>query len=106
MNKSEAIFLMDSIPVRICKIAREKSCKFGKDFFESSQDIGYSAVSKQYYYGYKLNLVLSVNGIFQSMNLTKASVYDVNVLKVIKYGKMNNAILVGDKEFISKRSKN
>ncbi len=105
LNRSEDIFLMDSIPVPICKIAREKRCKFGKDSFENSPDKGYSAISKQYYYGYKLHLVTSVNGIFESMDLTKASVHDVNVLKEIKYGKMSNATLVGDKGYISKEVK-
>jgi hypothetical protein len=105
LNKSEDVFLMDSIPVPVCKIAREKRCKFGKDSFEGSPDKGYSAISKQYYYGYKLHLVTSVNGIFESMDLTKASVHDVNVLKEIKYGKMSNAILVGDKGYISKEVK-
>ena len=42
MNKSEDIFLMDSIPIPVCKIAREKRCKFGKDSFENSPDKGYS----------------------------------------------------------------
>lgn len=105
LNRSEDIFLMDSIPVPICKIAREKRCKFGKDSFENSPDKGYSAISKQYYYGYKLHLVTSVNGIFESMDLTKASVHHVNVLKEIKYGKMSNATLVGDKGYISKEVK-
>jgi len=105
LNKSEDVFLMDSIPVPVCKIAREKPCKFGKDSFENSPDKGYSAINKQYYYGYKLHLVTSVNGIFESMDLTKASVHDVNVLKEIKYGKMSNATLVGDKGYISKEVK-
>lgn len=105
LNRSEDIFLMDSIPVPICKIVREKRCKFGRDSFENSPDKGYSAISKQYYYGYKLHLVTSVNGIFESMDLTKASVHDVNILKEIKYGKMSNATLVGDKGYISKEVK-
>jgi hypothetical protein len=105
LNRSEDVFLIDSIPVPVCKIAREKRCKFGKDSFESSPDKGYSAVSKQYYYGYKLHLVTSANGVFHSMDLTKASVHDVNVLKEIKYGKMSNATLVGDKGYISKEVK-
>ena len=105
LNKSEDVFLMDSIPVPIGKIAREKRCKFGNDFFETNPDKGYSAISKQYYYGYKLHLVTSANGIFHSMDLTKASVHDVNVLKEIKYGKMSNATLIGDKGYISKEVK-
>ena len=105
LNKSEDIFLVDSIPVPICTIAREKRCKFGDQSFETKPDKGYSAITKSYYYGYKLNLVTSVNGIFHSMDLTKASVHDVNVLKEIKYGNMSNATLVGDKGYISKEVK-
>lgn len=105
LNKSEGVFLIDSIPVPICKIAREKHCKFGKDCFETSPDKGYSAISKQYYYGYKLHLVTSSKGVFYSMDLTKASVHDVNILKEIKDGKMSNATLIGDKGYISKEVK-
>jgi hypothetical protein len=105
LNKSEDIFLIDSIPVPICKIAREKRCRFGNDTFETKPDKGYSAISKQYYYGYKLHLVTSANGIFHSMDLTKASVHDVNILKEIKYGKMSDATLIGDKGYISKEVK-
>ena len=105
LNKSEDIFLMDSIPVPICKMAREKRCKFGNDSFETNADKGYSAISKQYCYGYKLHLVTSVNGIFHSMDLTKVSIHDVNVLKDIKYGKMNKATLINDKGYISKEAK-
>ena len=64
LNKSEDIFLMGSIPVPICKIAREKRCKFGNDSFETKPDKGDSAIIKQYYYGYKLHLVTSANSIF------------------------------------------
>lgn len=39
------------------------------------------------------------------MDLTIASVHDVNVLKEIKYGKMSYAILIGDKGYISKEVK-
>jgi hypothetical protein len=96
---------MDSVPVPIYKIVREKRCKFRKDYFETKSDKGYSAISKQYNYGCKLHLVTSVNGVFHSMDLTKASVHDVNDLKEIKYGKMSNATLIGDKGCISKAVK-
>ncbi len=68
-------------------------------------DKGYSAISNQYYYGCKLHLVTSVNGVFHSMDLTKASVHGVNVLKEIKYGKMSNTILIGDKGYLFKEVK-
>jgi IS5 family transposase len=105
MTAGEDVFITDSIPVPICKIAREKRCKFENDSFESKPDKGYSAVSKQYYYGYKLHVVTSVEGIFHSMDLTKASVHDINILKEIKHGKLYNATIIGDKGYISKEVK-
>lgn len=105
MTVNEDVYITDSIPVPICKIAREKRCKFENDSFESKPDKGYSAVSKQYYYGYKLHVVTSVEGIFYSMDLTKGSVHDVNMLKEMQYGKLHNVTLIGDKGYISKEVK-
>lgn len=103
LNEGEDVFIIDSIPVPVCKIAREKRCRFGRDNFEAAPDKGYSAVTKSYYYGYKLHLVTSVRGIFYSMDLTKASVHDVHYLKEIAHTEMRNATLIGDKGYITKQ---
>ena len=99
--EGEDVFIIDSIAIPVCKIAREKRCKFGRESFEASPDKGYSAVSKSYYYGYKLHLVTSVTGVFYSMDLTKASVHDVLYLKEVKQSGMKNATLIGDKGYLS-----
>jgi IS5 family transposase len=103
LNDAEDVFLVDSIPIPVSKIAREKRCKFGSECFENAPDKGYSAVTKSYYYGYKLHLVTSIKGIFHSMDLTKASVHDVSYLQEIKCSGMNNATLIGDKGYLSKQ---
>ncbi len=103
LNEGEDVFIIDSIPVPVCKIAREKRCKFGRDAFESAPDKGYSAVTKSYYYGYKLHLVTSVKGVFYSMEVTQASVHDVHYLKEVADTKMKNATLIGDKGYIAKQ---
>jgi Transposase DDE domain len=103
LNEAEDVFLIDSIPVPVCKIAREKRCRFESESFEKAPDKGYSAVTKSYYYGYKLHLVTSVKGIFYSMDLTKASVHDISYLKEIEYSGISNAILIGDKGYLSKQ---
>lgn len=77
LNKGENVYLMDSIPVPVCKLAREKRSKICKHNYLSAPDKGYSAVNKSYYYGYKLYLVTSFQGVFHFMDLTKASVHDV-----------------------------
>jgi len=101
LNESEDVYLVDSIPVPICQIAREKHSKICKENFETAPDKGYSAVSKSYYYGYKLHLVTSVRGIFHSMDLTKASVHDVHYLSEIKNSGLSKCTLIADKGYLS-----
>ena len=101
MNLGENVFIVDSIPVPICKLAREKQIKICKENFKTAPDKGYSAVNKSYYFGYKLHFITSVRGIFHSMDLTKASVHDVHFLSQLKYTGLNNCTLVGDKGYIS-----
>jgi hypothetical protein len=101
MNLDEDVYLADSIPVPICKLAREKQVKICKEQFETAPDKGYSAVNKAYYYGYKLHLITSVRGIFHSMDLSKASVHDVHFLPQLKYTGLNNCTLIADKGYLS-----
>ena len=101
LNENEDAYIVDSIPVPVCQIAREKRSKICKEDFKNAPDKGFSAVSKSYYYGYKLHLITSVTGIFQSMDLTKASVHDVHYLSDVKYSGLNNCVLLGDKGYLS-----
>jgi len=101
LNEFEDVYLVDSIPVPVCQIAREKQSKIFKESFETSPDKGYSAVSKSYYYGYKLHLITSVRGIFQSMDLTKASIHDVHYLSQVKNSGLSTCTLIADKGYLS-----
>lgn len=102
MNVHQNVFIVDSIPVPVCKIVREKSSKICRENFETAPDKGYSAVNKAFYYGYKLHLVTAANGVFHSMDLSKASVHDIHFLNDVKYSGLNNCILIGDKGYLSK----
>jgi hypothetical protein len=101
MNQSENTFIVDSIPVPVCRIVREKSSRVCRENFETEPDKGYSAVNKAWYFGYKLHLVTSVKGVFQAMDLSKASVHDIHYLNDIKHSGLNNCILIGDKGYLS-----
>ena len=102
LNEGENVFLIDSIPVPVAQIAREKQSKICKEHFETSPDKGYSAVQKSWFYGYKLHMVTSIKGVFHSMELTKASVHDIHYLKEVKYSGLNTCTLIGDKGYLSK----
>lgn len=101
LNEFEDVYLVDSIPVLVCQIAREKRSKICEESFATSPDKGYSTVSGSYYYGYKLHLATSVRGVFHSMDLTKTSVHDVHYLSEVKRFGLYMCILITDKGYLS-----
>lgn len=101
LNEGENVFIVDSMPIAVCKNAREKRLKACCHNFETKPDKGYSAVNKQYFIGYKLHLVTSLRGVFYSMDLSKASVHDLHYLNDVKHSGMNNCTLLADAGYIS-----
>ena len=102
INEQADIFAIDSMPLEICRISREKRNKMGKESQYHSPDKGYCASQKKYFYGYKLHSVCSAAGVIQSLDLTKASVHDVHYLKDVKE-LFSNCIIVGDKGYIGRQ---
>lgn len=96
----EDYFIIDSMPLEVCKLSREKRVKICKERYESSPDKGFCAAQDFYFYGYKLQGVCSVNGIFHSIELTKASVHDATFLKEMN-NQLSDCVLIGDKGYLS-----
>ena len=101
LNEGENIYLVDSIPVPICKNARINRSKICKDDYETAPDRGYSAVTKSYFYGYKLHLATSIRGVYSSMELTKASIHDIHFLNEVKHSGITDCALIADKGYVS-----
>lgn len=101
LSEGENFFIVDSMPIPVCKNAREKRLKACCEVFETAPDKGYSAVSGQYFIGYKLHVVISLKGVCFSMDLSKASVHDLNYLSDIRETGMNNCTLIGDAGYLS-----
>ena len=96
----EDYFIIDSMPLEVCKISREKRAKVCKERFESAPDKGFCASQDFYFYGYKLQGVCSVNGVFHSIELTKASVHDATFLQEMN-SQLSDCVLIGDKGYLS-----
>ena len=101
MNEGEDYFMVDSMPIPICKNAREKRLKVCREVFETAPDKGYSAVNRQYFIGYKLHMVISHKGVAHCMDLSKASVHDLHYLTDVRLSGMNNCTLIGDTGYLS-----
>ncbi|MDP4289642.1 MAG: IS982 family transposase [Bacteroidota bacterium] len=100
INEFEDYFVVDSMPLEICKntkVSRSTICK--EDEF-SFFDKGYCASQSLYYFGYKLHGICSVNGIFQSINITPASVHDIHFMKDIQM-QLSDCVIIGDKGNLS-----
>lgn len=92
--------VIDSVPVPVVKMAREKTFKAFKKSFDSAPAKGYSAVSKSWFIGYKLHVVIFDNGVVQQSGLTKANVHDISFLKQIEALPLKKTLL-GDRAYIS-----
>jgi len=97
----ENYFIIDSMPLEICKISREKRVKICKEAYAISPDKGFCASQKMYFYGYKLHGITSLNGVFYSIDLTKASVHDNEILGDVK-SQLPDVVLLGDKGYVGK----
>lgn len=96
----ENYFIVDSMPLEVTKLSRSSRSKICKENYETSPNKGFSASQKMHYYGYKLHAVTSINGVFKSFDISKASIHDINYLKDIKM-QLNNCVIIGDKGYLS-----
>ena len=96
----ENYFIVDSMPLEICKFSRHNRVKICKEEFETAPSKGFCASQNNWFYGYKLHGVCSVSGVFHSLDITKAEVHDVHFLKNIKH-QMSDCVVLGDRGYLS-----
>lgn len=96
----EDYFIVDSMPLEICKFSRHNRLKICKEEFEKAPSKGFCASQNNWFYGYKLHGVCSVSGVFHSLDITKAEVHDIHFLKNIKQ-QMSDCVLLGDRGYLS-----
>ena len=100
MDGNENYFCVDSKPIEVCRLARGKRCKMGKDEdFSMAPDFGYCASQGCFFFGYKLHAICGLSGVIHSYDLSKASVHDINYLKDIK-NMYSDCSIFGDKGYI------
>ncbi|MBL4587038.1 MAG: IS982 family transposase, partial [Flavobacteriales bacterium] len=100
-NEFEDYFIVDSMPMEVCKLSRSGRSKICREHLYSSPEKGFCASQQMYFYGYKLHAVCSVQGVFKSIDISKASVHDIHYLKDLK-GQLSDCVLIGDKGYLSK----
>ncbi|MEI7677483.1 MAG: IS982 family transposase [Bacteroidales bacterium] len=97
---SETYFVVDSMPLEICKLSRSSRTTICKEDYLTSPSKGYCASQKLHFYGYKLHAVCSSTGVFTNFELTQAAVHDIHFLKNIK-NDFSSCVIIGDKGYLS-----
>ena len=100
LNESENYFVVDSMPLEVCKISRSSRSRICKDVDYAYPNKGFCASQNLHFYGYKLHAVCSISGVFQSFDISPASVHDIHYLQDIKL-QMSDCVLLGDKGYLS-----
>ncbi|HCO20778.1 MAG TPA: IS982 family transposase [Flavobacteriaceae bacterium] len=99
-NEFETFFVVDSMPLEVCKISRSSRSKICKETDYAIPNKGFCASQNLHFYGYKLHAVCSINGVFQSFDLSPASVHDIHYLQDIKT-QLSDCVILADKGYLS-----
>lgn len=93
--------IIDSAPVPICENARITRSKICKDDVEVLPDCGWNAIHKKYYYGFKLQLIVTEKGIPIMGSLYPASCHDTHALKSLNEIERTDCEVLADKGYLS-----
>lgn len=98
----EDIFIVDSIPIPVCKICRApRSTVCRKEGDEVKASKGFDSTISQYFVGYRLHLIASVTGVYQHCSILPANVHDINFLKQMNQTHLFNCTIIGDRAYRS-----
>jgi hypothetical protein len=91
------VFIIDSMPLPVCKRARARRCKKvrGKAY------CGYCAAKKEKFFGWRLHLICTPEGIPVAFDLLPASEHDLTPLHELTANLPQGASVFGDKGYIS-----
>lgn len=99
-NEFENYFVIDSMPLEVCRMARSSRSKICKEVDYAIPNKGFCASQNLHFYGYKLHAICTINGVFQSFDLSPASVHDIHYLQDIKT-QLSDFVILGDKGYLS-----
>lgn len=96
-----SVYLIDSFPVPVCKnirICRSKIVK-GEEFR------GYNASKREYFYGFKVHVITTEDGIPVEFMVTSGHVHDNTAFQAMDINLPSNSDLYGDAAYINEEQK-
>lgn len=92
-----AVFIIDSMPLPVCKRARARRCKKVR----GAAFCGYCAAKKEKFFGWRLHLICTPDGLPVAFDLLPASEHDLTPIHELTVGLPAGATVFGDKGYIS-----
>ena len=89
--------IVDSFPLPVCKFGRAHFCRSFRGF---GADYGYCPSKKETYFGYKVHVLITLQGFITYFELTPASVDDREGLRDFS-SVCSNSVILGDKGYVS-----
>jgi len=91
------VFIIDSMPLPVCKRARASRCRKvrGKAF------CGYCAAKDEKFFGWRLHLICTEQGVPVSFDLLPASEHDLTPIHELTVSLPKGATVFGDKGYVS-----
>lgn len=88
-------FLLDSMPVPVCRRARARRCwkVRGRDF------CGYCAAKREKFFGWRLHLVCTTDGVPVAFDLLPGGLHDLTPIHELTYGLPTGAAVYADKAY-------
>ena len=92
------VYVIDSMPLPVCKRVRASRCKKvrGKAY------CGYCSAKKEKFFGWRLHLICTPDGIPVSFDMLPAAEHDLTAIHELTYNLPAGASVFGDKGYISK----
>ena len=93
---TESRYLIDSFPVAVCKNIRIKNCQL----LQNEAYRGYNASKRQYFYGFKVQVVTTADGTPVDYYITAGSIHDNTALQSMQLDLPQGSELYADSAYI------
>lgn len=93
----QSVYIIDSMPLPVCRRARAGRCRKvrGKVYY------GYCAAKDERFFGWRLHLICTSDGLPVSFSVLPASYHDLTPVHELTYGLPCGALVVADKGYNS-----
>lgn len=91
----ESVYILDTIPIEVCDNIRIGRCRI----YQDEMYRGYKASKKRYFYGLKIHLLVTKDGIPVEFFLTSGNFSDTKGLEWFDFDLPSGSVIYGDKAY-------